>query len=395
MTSKIKSLSEGCDFSQIGYLFIALTPLAFCHGWGDGWRDPKIFFLLTGLLLLFLHSLFSNDADAVAKAQTHRRETFATSVTFASFACLIVSQFIFLRLQLSLVLPIFFGFLIMALLTGPVRVPKLGRWGIPFGLIVAGVEGALVLSQFTGFDPIREKPVLDFIKWRSTGTMGNPNVVGAYLGLSCILFFTQQKLTKLKLGFFLVFILLPLLLTFSRSTFLALALAALADRSSKSRFNSLRALLALLVLGLVGFFAAYSTPAGHSFLTQTGLLNTASLIGRLNENQHAFNYLNSSNILFGIGWNHYRLQPGAASDFIHNEWLGALIEGGVIGFSLMLMLAYLLVRFFASRSRHARAIAIFILVLSMVDFPLRSPAFLSVFIFLFFAHLTDANSLID
>ncbi len=139
-----------------------------------------------------------------------------------------------------------------------------------------------------------------------------------------------------------------------------------------------------LLMVVVVLVIAHLTPLGHDLLTRTGLLNTASIMGRFDENQHAFIYLNLSNLFIGLGFNHYRLQPGAASDFIHNDWLGFLVEGGVLALGLMLILANQSKRYLASEPRHARAFAIFIFILSMVDFPLRSPSFLATLTLLFF-----------
>lgn len=366
---------------RVPYKIIALSPLVFVHGWGDGWRDPKIFFVLLGLLLIFIHRLFQaeNQANVLRDLSPPFK---GLAGALAMFAALLFVQCLFLPLQLSLILPILFGMAMMAHLvfnpTTEWRELSLTR----FMLVVAGLEGALVLVQFSGFDPILEKPITDFIKWRSTGTMGNPNVVAAYLGLHVLLFFTQKKITTPNWILGSSFIFLPLLFTFSRSVFLSLLMVMF---FYSGFFRNRKFWIALLTSGLLVFFTSL-TQSGSSLLHRTGLLNVDSITGRWNENLHAFSYLKGEGWIWGIGWNHYRLQSGAASDFIHNEFLGALVEGGIVGFILLVLIFIASIRFIQTASKAHRAIPLYAFVLCMVDFPLRSPTFLSTLILVALTH---------
>lgn len=381
--------------SILGLVLLSLSPLVFWPGWGDVWNDPQIFLINLGLLILVGSHLLKQalaapqGASATSWSFEYLRSgfrnkdlwTFRAMYQFMveSPARLLGIAAILLLIQaiaLGIFSPHTLALSLALFLAGLVLSPKFrfeGQRSLLFDLVAVSIslQGLLVLVQFFIGDPIPYGNFTDFVKWRATGTLGNPNRVGTFLSLGLLFLLNsdlpQSWLRKLAVGIAV----LALACTLSRANISVLLLLWLWDHWRKGRWTIKRALR----LGLIPVIAFLLVVMGSSTSEVfSSLGNVGSLVGRLNEYKVVIPMLSEVHPLWGMGWNQYGQLPGASSPHIHNEFLGAWIEGGAIGLVLLCLLTISFFKLSFSRKGPALFMLIFLLTISLVDFPLRNQA---------------------
>ena len=189
----------------------------------------------------------------------------------------------------------------------------------------------------------------DIHKDRLFGTVFDPNFAGSIIivEIFLILYFYLGKIKKnikALLSLYLFISLIALLLTYSRSTYVAFIVSGIAFFALTKKAKLLYS--ALIFIGIAILF----TPKNFS-VEGMNLLRTGSIIGRLESFSNAFSVFASSPI-FGIGFNAYRYAQFRlglldmnwlathAGAGVSNSFLFILVTTGLIGFLLFIFFLY-------------------------------------------------------
>lgn len=197
---------------------------------------------------------------------------------------------------------------------------------------------------------------------RAYGTFPHPNVLGGYLAI--VLLFIIQKVDRKNLWYWSTVALgiVALLLTFSRSAWIVAALGMGWAMWKKTKFFSF-----ILVSCLLSFVSISFHPMDESVVVRQQLNNSAV---------HMF----VSAPLFGVGLGNFLVTlpdvlPSRAIYFlqpVHNIYLLLLAEVGIVGVSLIVLVAWSWWRQVTSDKRHVFHVAcclslVSILLLGLVD----------------------------
>ena len=204
---------------------------------------------------------------------------------------------------------------------------------IASSLIVA-ILGFFQLRLIPDFSEIASLGGWDPHQGRILSTFFDPNFVGGFFVLSLSLttslfLFSNRGNEKLFLGASGLILLLALILTLSRSSYLALAVAALTFAFFKSR----KIFIAFLIIGVL---AITFLPNVKTRLEDLVTLDKSAL-ARVESWQKAFS-ISRENLLLGVGFNSYRFAQDRYGFFSFNEPTGGHSGSGADS-SLLLVLA--------------------------------------------------------
>src|SRR3989344_1324612 len=305
------------------------------------------------------------------------------------------------------------------------------RQGLSFSLIISGLiqaafgiyqflnQGIVGANKWLGLAMINSEAagtsVIEFLdqRWlRAYGSLPHPNILGGFLALTLILtifslwrFYQQTSSMTIipkKLYWLTVFywfslgvMFLGLVVTFSRGAWLAFlaALLYLVFHSLKNKLKMEKtvllktAVLFILILGtfLIGFPRQLFTAR----LTAQGRLERYSIQERLTSFGQAKEIFKQSPI-WGNGLGNYtvalqKIKPNQwvwAYQPVHNWYLLALGELGVMGLLLLLILLF---HFFKSAGAASRSLLILLLTIGLFDHYLWSLYFGLIFVWLILA----------
>lgn len=238
------------------------------------------------------------------------------------------SNWLWLGYQLRILLYLFFG----SILLSPKKV--LSKANLVFGLLILGfVLLATSWWQYWQLPDLRFLAVLgwDDHYYRLTGLTFDPNFTGVILGLMSIFWWRLSR--RLSRPVFLIgfsLLLISLLATYSRASYLAFAISAAYLWLSSRKF-SLRHLLIVAIIGLSAWWL-FPKPTGEGI----NLLRTQSITARWTSDRLVLNQLSFSNWLIGSGWQTASTNTTAK---LPNNLFVTLISGwGIIGASLLFWL---------------------------------------------------------
>ena len=349
-------------FSHVLYIVLAFSPLVVIS-WGDTWNDPQIFLINVVGILLFLVAKLPSFKALLKNPLTIAMWVLALFLFVQGFFLNILSKDTFALISALAI----YGVVIN------LEQEKINRELIAGAFVVSALlQSALVIFQFFFFDPLHAETINQFIKWRASGTMGNPNRVAHYLGLVLVYLFTQDlKNSKINAALFIISA--AFVLTISRLSFVALFFVIIF--LAFKEFLDWKKLRASFLGGLAAILAVIVSGNLEEYLKSLFLLK--SVAGRINQHVNAFELINATNFIWGIGHNRYQTIPGVSDTYIHNDFLTMLVENGLIGFIVFILIIGLSWKLIFSKKLQNIAYLIFLIPLMFFDFPLKNQCILS------------------
>jgi len=292
--------------------------------------DSKIF-LITVVFIFYIWALFTGGADGYYVVGSTRRATLAIGLTL-----IILLSFLFYRPNVNTVNSVLLWFLIIVTITSlsSLLLSYMGGAYIPTG------TGQHYQSwRFLGFE---FKHVVHFVGVfpRISGVTANPNSLGFYSGIGCILtisFYLLKQKGMLLLSPVFIINLLALLHTFSRSAMLALFVSFIFALffTGRKRFLIIISLSTVFICFVFFMF-------GDIIFEYIASRSEQGLSGRDRIWAVAFKAF-LANPIAGVGFGlevENIMEPAGIPWTMHNAYLAVLAETGLVGFTLFILFAF-------------------------------------------------------
>ncbi len=288
------------------------------------------------------------------------------------------------------------------------------RSALATALVLAGsIEAVYVLAQYLVGDPIFAAGDLPG-KWRTFGTLGNPNWSGEFLAVAALVCLGRLvELRDTNLHFarhatFLAFLvmLLALVATLARGAWLAFFIGLVAfalTKGYKELRTGLRTFVFPVSVAVIGVVIVVLLPLFANPAAIDHLLNVKSIRGRLLIWDATINMISDAPWLghglgtFGLKFPEYQAevlsQPSMAAfipnasftTYAHNDYLQLWAELGVFGFAAFVALIWIVLKRGKTLARDPLVLGfwaaiISILVNAAVAFPFHLPTTLMLFV---------------
>ncbi len=256
----------------------------------------------------------------------------------------------------------------------------------------ATVVACVALLQWAELDPLAlwgwQAPVDGLsVRMRVHATLGNPNFVGAFMAasvpLAAALIVTGRRWHAAAAGVSVVVIMAALVATGSRGAVLGLAVAGLSWAAARA---SRRAVVAGCIVVVVGALAIWHSPARPLQTTLEGRVYLWQVVGRHAVERPVAGLGPGAVALRFPAWQreadaagHRDVRFRGITDHVHNDYLEALVERGLVGLCTLLgPLAWVVG---TAIRRHpysplgvgALASVLALATCALVDFPLARP----------------------
>lgn len=340
---------------SISFFLLFLLPFLIAPFGVSAFESPKIIVAEASILILLLYFLFTKKIYHYSPLQL---------LLYTTILLLTVIDLLFFRTQLS-----FFGnvfrmqgifllwlLLLFSLLSSNVTFKKI-PW-LVFGLLVVLQTIALF------FLPLNESQ-------RYVGTFGEPNALGAFIiFLWPFAFFTVKKFGKReKIGMVLVFlgVIITLLLSGSKSAMIAFFIQMVCIWLSKKKFAKKKIVLICVVLYLLSYMIPFFEHIPYE--NRSEVWRSAVAAG-YNQPFFGNGFGNMELVLhkaahrWGLPVQYYYV------DSSHNIFLDWWVQGGIVGFAVLVTLVYFSFEKFLTTDN----VREFVLLLGMVTVLSFNPA---------------------
>lgn len=287
--------------------------------------------LISIIFLFYMWALITAVVEGQYVFESARRSTLAIGISL-----LILMSFLFYKPSANVIGKVLLMFLVLATIVSFFSLLLSFMGG---GYTSTGTGQYYQSWRLLGFE---FKHVVHFAGGfpRISGITSNPNSLGFYSGLGCVLavsFYLLKQIGMLKILPLFLINLSSLIHTFSRAAMLALFFSSIIVLlfSSRKRF-----IVAISISIFIGFIAV--VVFGETILSFIASRSEQGLSGRDRIWAAAFNSF-LSNPIFGVGFGlemENIMDPAGIRWSMHNAYLAVLAETGLVGFGIFLLFVF-------------------------------------------------------